>query len=73
MRTDVRGKEISPVGNTAKEMPNDQGKLLRNSEGAHALDVDSPIRMNFREKTGRALEDGQKKGRILPLWHIDYW
>lgn len=74
VRTDDRGNNITPVrrGNTAEEMI-DQEEIPRNSEGAHALEVDSPIRPIFRGKTKRAREDGQKKGRILPLRHIGYW
>lgn len=59
--------------NTAKEILKNQGKLLRNSEGAHALDVGSPIGIGFRGNTKCAPGDGQKNGRILPLGHIDYW
>jgi hypothetical protein len=72
VRTDDMGNNITPVRreNTAEEMPIDQGEILRNSEGAHALDVDSPIRISFRGKAKCAPEDGQKKGTILPLRHI---
>ena len=75
VRTADKGKKISPVrrGNTAKEMLKGQGKLLRNSEGAHALDVDLPIRISFQGRTRCAPGDGQKKGRILPLRYIGYW
>jgi len=66
VRTDDRG-------NTAKEMVMDQGNFLRNSEEAHALDVDLPIQIRFRGKPKCAPEDGQKKGRTLSLRHIGYW
>jgi hypothetical protein len=75
VRIDDKGNNITPVrrGNTAKEILMDQGEILRSSEGAHALGIDSPIQINFPGKTKYAPEDGQNKGRILPLGHIGYW